>query len=131
MWRNLPLRLFFQLFLACHLPPRFALAQARYDLLLKGGHVVDAKNHLSAVRDVAIANGKIAAVRENIPPAEARKTVDVFHLYVTPGLVDMHVHVFASSMGREYTGGKLRASRWLHVSQRRHHRGGCRKFRLA
>jgi dihydroorotase len=104
MWRNLPLRLFFQLVLALPLATSFALAQARYDLLLKGGHVVDAKSHLSAVRDVAIANGRIAAVLENIPPAEARKTIDVSNLYVTPGLVDMHVHVFASSMGREYTG---------------------------
>jgi dihydroorotase len=81
-----------------------AFGQARYDLLLKGGHVVDAKSHLSAIRDVAIANGRIAAVLENIPPAEARKTIDVSNLYVTPGLVDMHVHAFASSMGREYTG---------------------------
>jgi dihydroorotase len=104
IWRNLPLRLFFQLVLALPLATSFALAQARYDLLLKGGHVVDAKSHLSAVRDVAIANGRIAAVLENIPPAEARKTIDVSNLYVTPGLVDMHVHVFASSMGREYTG---------------------------
>jgi len=82
----------------------FALAEPHYDLLLKGGHVVDAKSHLSALRDVAIANGRIAAVLENIPPAEASKTIDVSTLYVTPGLVDMHVHAFASSMGREYTG---------------------------
>jgi len=80
------------------------VAQPHYDLLLKGGHVVDAKSHLSAVRDVAITNGRIAAVLDNIPPAEASKTIDVSTLYVTPGLVDMHVHVFASSMGREYTG---------------------------
>jgi dihydroorotase len=79
-------------------------AQAQYDLLLKGGHVIDAKNHLSAVRDVAIAGGKIAAVAGDIPAAQARKTIDVSGLYVTPGLVDMHVHVFAGSMGREYTG---------------------------
>ncbi len=81
-----------------------AAAQARYDLLLKGGHVIDAKNGISAIRDVAIANGRIAAVAENIPPAEARKTIDVSSLYVTPGLVDMHEHVFSGSMNREYTG---------------------------
>ena len=81
-----------------------ATAQPRYDLLLKGGHVIDAKNNISAVRDVAIAGGKIAAVAANIPASEARKTIDVSSLYVTPGLVDMHVHVFAGSMGREYTG---------------------------
>ena len=81
-----------------------ASAQPRYDLLLKGGHVLDAKNGINAVRDVAIANGRIAAVAQNIPAAEARRTVDVKNLYVTPGLVDMHVHVFAATMDREYTG---------------------------
>ncbi len=79
-------------------------AQGPYDLLLKGGHVVDEKNAVSSVRDVAIAQGKIAAVSENIPSSQARKTIDVSSLYVTPGLVDMHTHVFAGSMGREYTG---------------------------
>ncbi|MBI3423767.1 MAG: amidohydrolase/deacetylase family metallohydrolase [Acidobacteria bacterium] len=70
-------------------------AQQKYDLLLKGGHVIDPKNKLSAVRDVAIANGKVAAVAANINPAEAFKVVDVAGYYVTPGLIDIHVHVFA------------------------------------
>jgi dihydroorotase len=81
-----------------------AAAQTPYDLLLKGGHVVDARNNLSAIRDVAIAQGKIAAVAENIPPSQARKTIDVSSLYIAPGLVDIHVHVFAGSMQREYLG---------------------------
>jgi dihydroorotase len=81
-----------------------AAAQQPYDLLLKGGHVIDAKNNISAVRDVAIAQGKIAAVAAGIPASQARKTIDVSSLYVTPGLVDMHVHVFAGSMQREYLG---------------------------
>ena len=46
--------------------PLAAFAQTRYDLLLKGGHVIDAKNHLSAVRDVAISHGRIAAVEPNL-----------------------------------------------------------------
>jgi dihydroorotase len=71
-------------------------AQAKYDLLLQDGHVVDAKNKLSAERDVAIADGKIAAVAEHIDPSQALKTVNVKGLYVTPGLVDIHVHVYAS-----------------------------------
>ena len=80
-------------------------AQSQYDLLLKGGHVIDAKNGISAIRDVAIAQGKIAAVEQNIAGRRRRgKTIDVSSLYVTPGLVDMHVHVFAGSMGREYIG---------------------------
>src|SRR5438105_1280018 len=81
-----------------------AAGQAQYDLLLKGGHVVDGKNGISAVRDVAISQGKIAAVEQNIAASRARRTIDVSSLYVTPGLVDMHVHVFAGSMGREYIG---------------------------
>src|SRR4029077_2421402 len=66
-------------------------------LLLKGGHVIDPKNGLSAVRDVAIAGGKVAAVAAKIDPAEAFKVVDVGGLYVTPGLIDIHVHVFAGT----------------------------------
>ena len=72
-------------------------AQQKYDLLLKGGHVIDARNTISAVRDVAIANGKIAAVAANIPAADALKVVDASGLYVTPGLVDIHVHVYAGT----------------------------------
>jgi dihydroorotase len=71
--------------------------QAQYDLLIQGGHVVDAKSGVSAVRDVAIQGGKIAAVAEHIDPASALKTVSAKGLYVTPGLVDIHVHVYAST----------------------------------
>ena len=72
-------------------------AQQKYDLLLKGGHVIDPRNRISAVRDVAIANGKIAAVAANINPADALKVVDASGYYVTPGLVDIHVHVYAGT----------------------------------
>lgn len=74
-----------------------ASAQPRYQILLKGGHVIDPRNQIDAVRDVAIADGKIAAVRADINPAEARTVVDVSGLYVTPGLIDIHVHVFATT----------------------------------
>src|SRR5438552_3935735 len=72
-------------------------AEPRYDLLLRSGHLLDPRNHLSAVRDVAIAAGKVAAVAPRIDPAEAFKVVDVSGLYVTPGLVDIHVHVYAGT----------------------------------
>jgi len=74
-----------------------ALAQPQYDLLLTGGHVIDAKNQLSAVRDVGIQNGRIVEVASHIDPAKAAKVVDVSGLYLTPGLVDIHVHVYAST----------------------------------
>ncbi len=69
-------------------------AQPSYDLLLKGGHVIDPKNNIDKVMDVAIAGGKIARVAANIPAAEAKKTVDAAGLYVTPGLIDLHTHVY-------------------------------------
>jgi dihydroorotase len=72
------------------------MAQTQYDLLLQGGRVVDAKNKISAIRDVAIKDGKIAAVAEHIAPGSALKTVSVKGLYVSPGLVDIHVHAYAT-----------------------------------
>ncbi|MSV30446.1 MAG: amidohydrolase/deacetylase family metallohydrolase, partial [Bryobacterales bacterium] len=65
-----------------------------YDLLLKGGHMIDPANRIDAVMDVAIGGNKIARVAVNIPAAEAKKTVDATGLYVTPGLIDLHAHVF-------------------------------------
>jgi dihydroorotase len=77
----------------------------KYDLLLRGGHVIDPRNHVSAVRDVAIAGGRIAAVEASIDPREALKTVDVAGLHVTPGLVDIHTHVYAGTgEPRSYAG---------------------------
>lgn len=71
-----------------------ALAQPQYDLVLKGGHVIDPKNRIDAVRDVAVSGGRIAAVAEKIDPASAKQVVDAAGLYVTPGLIDLHVHVY-------------------------------------
>jgi dihydroorotase len=69
-------------------------AQPRYDLLLKGGHAIDPKNGIDRVMDVAISGGKIARVAAGVDPGEAKQTVDAAGLYVTPGLVDIHVHVY-------------------------------------
>jgi dihydroorotase len=71
--------------------------QPRYDLLIQGGHVIDPRNGISAVRDVGIQGGKIAAVAPRLDPKDALKTVNAAGLYVTPGLVDIHVHVYAGT----------------------------------
>ncbi len=63
----------------------------------RGGHVIDPKNGLNAPRDVAIAAGKIARVATGIPPSHARRVADVSGLYVVPGLIDIHVHVYAGT----------------------------------
>src|SRR5713226_2892711 len=68
-----------------------------YDLLLHEGHVIDAKNHVDSVMDVAIKDGKIAKVAQHIPSSDALKTIDAKGLYVTPGLIDIHVHVYAGT----------------------------------
>ncbi len=70
----------------------------KYDLLLKGGQVIDPASNLSDISDVAIAGGKIAALGKNLPAADAKRTVDVSGLYVSPGFIDIHVHVFYTFM---------------------------------
>ena len=64
-----------------------------YDLLIRGGTVIDAALGLNEVRDVAIADGKIAAIEDSIDGG-AREVVDAAGLIVTPGLIDMHMHAY-------------------------------------
>src|SRR5688500_17925564 len=82
-----------------------AFAQ-QYDLLLKGGHVIDPKNGIDAVRDVAIKGNRVAAVEPNIAASQAVKAIDVSGLYVTAGLIDIHAHVFAGLRAGSTTGGQ-------------------------
>lgn len=88
------------------LSPSAAWAQ-QYDLLLKGGTVIDPRNNINGRMDVAITGQKVARVAENIGASEARKVVDVSGLYVTPGLVDIHVHVYnGADVLAEYSGDR-------------------------
>ncbi len=73
-----------------------AMAQ-QYDLLLKGGHLIDARNNIDGIMDVAVSKGVIAAVAKDIPAAQARKVVPLTGLYITPGLIDAHVHVYTGT----------------------------------
>jgi dihydroorotase len=77
--------------------------QQIYDLLLKNGHVIDPANHRSAQLDVAVTGNKIARVARDLPVAHARVVVDLDGYYVTPGLIDINVHL-ETGPGR----GKLR-----------------------
>jgi dihydroorotase len=70
-----------------------AFAQ-QYDLVLRGGHVIDPANNIDATMDVAVAGDHVAAVAARIPDQQARKLVDVSGMLVFPGLIDMHAHVF-------------------------------------
>src|SRR6266852_5277005 len=82
-----------RILLACLISAGLLPAQT-YDLLLKGGHVIDPANRIDRVIDVAVSGDKVARVAENIPSGQAKKTVDVAGLYVTPGLIDIHTHVY-------------------------------------
>lgn len=66
--------------------------------------MIDPKNGIDRVMDVAIAGGKVARVAENIAASQARQTVNVSGLYVTPGLIDIHVHVYAGTGQKALTG---------------------------
>src|SRR3954463_6490597 len=77
---------------------RHALAADRFDLVITGGRVVDPAAGLDAVRDVAISNGRIAAVAAKIT-GDAADTLDARGKIVTPGLLDIHTHVTGSEDG--------------------------------
>ena len=69
-------------------------AGKRFDLLIRGGRVIDPSQDLDAVRDVGIAGGKIARIEANIPGDEALEVIEAGGKIVTPGLIDIHTHVF-------------------------------------
>jgi len=83
----------------------------QYDLLIAGGEVLDPAAGLRGLMDVGIAGGKIAAVGPSLRPEEARRTVSAKGRLVTPGLIDIHAHVFvnAHDMGH-HTDGFCKAS---------------------
>lgn len=83
----------------------------KYDLILKGGHVIDPKNNINGKMDVAVLNGKIAHVAKNISKKEVKhildddgkiRIIEVKGYYVTPGLIDIHSHT-------NYPGGGINA----------------------
>jgi dihydroorotase len=84
-----------RLFAAAAVLAASAFAQ-QHELLLKGGHLIDPRNNIDARMDIAVRGGRVSAVAANIDPSTARRTLDVSGLYVTPGLIDLHVHVYHS-----------------------------------
>lgn len=83
----------------------YAYAQ-EIDILLKGGQLIDPKNKIDAKMDVGITNGKISQVATDISATRAKKVVDVRGMVVSPGLIDIHVHVFAgTNKSQQYMDG--------------------------
>jgi dihydroorotase len=81
------------LIIILHIAAVSALAQ-QYDVVLRGGRVIDAANNIDGLMDVAVAGNRIAAVSPHIRDQQARKVIDVSGFMVVPGLVDLHAHVF-------------------------------------
>lgn len=73
-----------------------------YQIVIKGGHVIDAKNKINEPMDVAISDGKIAKVAKNIDASLGAQVVDAKGMYVTPGLIDLHAHVFFGTEPNRY-----------------------------
>jgi dihydroorotase len=71
-----------------------AQAQPAWDLVLKGGRVIDPKNGVDRVADVAVKDGRVAAIGADLDASRAARALDVSGLIITPGLVDIHVHLF-------------------------------------
>ncbi len=68
-----------------------------YDLLLINGHLLDDKNKIDGMRDVGIKDGKVVAVAEHLGSKDALKTIDLKSMYIMPGLIDLHTHVYAGT----------------------------------
>ena len=65
----------------------------KWDILIRGGEVVDPSQSLRAIKDVAVQGGQIAEIGDNLPADQASRIFDARGLLVTPGLIDLHVHV--------------------------------------
>ena len=79
-----------------------------YTIVIKGGHVIDPKNKINEVMDVAIKDDKIALVAKNIDPKQAQ-VIDAKGLFVTPGLIDIHSHNFFGTKEDHYLGDGFEA----------------------
>src|SRR5688572_16703037 len=86
------------------------LTQAQeYTFIIKGGHVIDAKNNINEIMDVAILDDKIVAVAKNIDPKKGGQVIDAKGMYVTAGLIDMHSHNYFGTEPDHYLGNGLEA----------------------
>ena len=99
----------------------------KYDILIKGGHVIDAKNNINSVMDIAIKEGVIALIEKSIDIVDANQVVDAKGLYVTPGIIDIHTHNFYGNHPDQY----LMDGNVAVVPVRCYNSSRCRELRMA
>ena len=87
----------------------FSLMAQTYDMVIKGGHLIDPINKIDQIMDIAISGNKIAAVEKKIPIGQAKKVVDASGLIVCPGLIDMHTHNFFGTVPNRYLANSFSA----------------------
>ena len=83
----------------------FNLPAQEFDILIKGGHVFDARNELDGIFDIGISADKISAIAENLPASRAKKIIDARGLWVSSGFIDIHTHVFVGTEARKFANG--------------------------
>ena len=82
----------------------------QYDIVLKNGHIIDPKNKIDAISDIAVKDGKIVKIGKGIDTGASKKTIDATGLYITPGFIDIHTHVFTGSKPETFADGSLSVS---------------------
>ncbi|SHM78045.1 amidohydrolase/deacetylase family metallohydrolase [Mucilaginibacter sp. OK098] len=101
------LKTYFLLLILLGILSQVSMAQS-YDIVIKGGRIIDPKNDIDAVMDIAVSNGKIALLSQNIDPKQGIQVVDAKGMYVTPGLIDIHTHDFYGTQpDHQYEDGNL------------------------
>ncbi len=73
-----------------------------YSIVIKGGHIIDPKNNINGIMDLAISDGKIALISKNIDEKLGKRVIKANGMYVTPGIIDMHVHVYYGTKMDQY-----------------------------
>lgn len=100
---------FFKLLFFIALFSFYSCDAQQYDLVIRNGHLVDAKNNLDQKMDLAIQDGKIAAIEKSIAPEQGKKVIDAEGLIISPGLIDMHSHNFHGTQPKKYLANSFTA----------------------
>ncbi len=92
------------LFLFCMISG-YAMAQ-QYNIVIKGGHLIDPKNNIDRITDIAVKDGKVFLIAKDIDAKEGKQVVNATGLYVSPGLIDIHTHVYqGTNPDQQYMNG--------------------------